>query len=184
MNPQEYLDLLRNGKHREAFNLAYKGFWAVKKYICNNSGSGDEAQDIFQEALMVICQKAEDEQFVLTASVNTYLFSVSRNLWHEQLRRKNKFSFLEDEQSDALEDTAADIEQFKQQEEDWKAAEQVLKTLGDKCRDILVMFYSKSWSMEAIAERLGLKSENAAKTQKYKCLEQARKQLNQFITVA
>ena len=37
------------------------------------------------------------------------------------------------------------------------------------------MFYYQKRSMKTIASELGFKSETSAKTQKYKCLEKARK---------
>lgn len=53
--------------------------------------------------------------------------------------------------------------------------ELVVKQLGNKCQEILKQFYFLKASMKSIASNLGYSSVNAAKTQKYKCLERAKK---------
>ena len=54
--------------------------------------------------------------------------------------------------------------------------EKVIASLSKKCQDIFERLYYKNQSMQEIADGLGFSSENSAKTQKYKCMEQAIKQ--------
>ena len=62
---EEILRGLRR-ERQDALKQIYKIVYpSVLAYIKNNSGSEDEAQDIFQEAMIVFYQKAMNEEFKL-----------------------------------------------------------------------------------------------------------------------
>ena len=80
-----------------------------------------------------------------------------------------------DENTDATEEAA--IAEAVEKESKIKIAEKVLTELGDKCRELLVLFYSGTMKLKDIAAKMGYTSENSAKNQKYKCLEGAKRKL-------
>ena len=51
----------------------------------------------------------------------------------------------------------------------------LLAQIDTGCREILEMVYLRSFAMEAVAERLGLASEGAARKRKFDCLQKLRK---------
>jgi hypothetical protein len=51
----------------------------------------------------------------------------------------------------------------------------VLNEIGEKCRRIFALFYFEKLEMKVIAAKLGYTSEQNASTQKFKCMERARK---------
>ncbi len=59
MNQSKIVEQIRNGKEERAFERLYKFYPKVEKYICINSGSKEEALDIFQEALIVLFKKIQ-----------------------------------------------------------------------------------------------------------------------------
>jgi DNA-directed RNA polymerase specialized sigma24 family protein len=61
-----------------------------------------------------------------------------------------------------------------------KLAEQIILDLGERCRELLLLFYSGSLKLKEIAVKMGYNSENTAKNQKYKCLEQAKEKLKKL----
>ncbi len=69
----------------------------------------------------------------------------------------------------------AQVEQDKQA----KLAEKIVSELGDRCQEILMLFYQSKMSLKDIALKMGYNSENTAKNQKYKCLEAAKKNLKE-----
>lgn len=182
MTDAEIIETIRSGRHHPAIKELYAYFSVVKKHILKNSGSKQEAEDIFQEALIIFCRKVDEPQFELRCSINTYLFSVCKLLWLDELKKKNKqiksnFLTLTDEHLKE-EDIINDIEQDKP----IMQAQQALQQLGDKCKELLNMFYFKKLSMQVIAEQLGFKTEKVAKNQKYRCIEKAKEFLkNQSI---
>ena len=65
-----------------SFELLYKFFFpSIASYIKQNTGSNEDAEDVFQEAIIVLLQKVRQPDFVLTFSLNTYLYAVAKNIW-------------------------------------------------------------------------------------------------------
>ena len=66
------------------------------------------------------------------------------------------------------------LNDYLQEEEKFKKAENALMKLGEKCRQILQLFYSQNKSFKEIADMVGFSNEKVAKNQKYSCMEKAR----------
>lgn len=173
MDDQQIIELLKIGKQSKAFLKLYKNYPQVEKLILSKGGSKEDARDVFQEALIIFYEKVLNSDFKLTSAIGTYLYSVCRFLWKDELqKRKGKqtidlsFEFSSEEESE--------FQQAFEHEEKFKQMESVLTQLGDKCLQILKMFYYDGLKMQVIATKVGLKSEKIAKNQKYKCMERAK----------
>src|SRR4051812_5486762 len=80
------LDNLKN-EDNASFEVLYKFYFpSIAAHIAQNFGNTEDAEDIFQEAIIVLLQKIRQENFVLTSSLKTYLFAIARNLWLKRLR--------------------------------------------------------------------------------------------------
>src|SRR4028118_1813950 len=74
-------------KEEPAFMLLYKFYYpSIKHYIQKNQGNNADAEDIFQESIIVLFEKIDSPDFILTSSLKTYLFAIARNLWLKRLR--------------------------------------------------------------------------------------------------
>ena len=172
MNDQKIVQLLKTVKRDKAFVKLYKGFPAVKKLILSKGGSSQEAEDTFQEALIIFYRKAMQPSFELTSSCSTYLYSVARFLWKDASKKKGIVTTNEAVEHVKFEN---ELEEIAQKEKKFLIIEEVLNLIGEKCLKILQLFYYKGLSMKEIARQVDLKSEKVTKNQKYKCLERARK---------
>ncbi|MGC4103531.1 RNA polymerase sigma factor [Ferruginibacter sp.] len=157
---------LRNNR----YSLAVKGLYhilpAVKQYIKANNGSADDAQDIFQDALVILYKKIQDGNLVLSVPLKTYLMAVVKNCWLQELRRRNKLPVTENIPDIALEENS--------EEPGFVAATAAFNLLGEKCKDLLMLFYFKKKSFKEIAAQLAFSDERTAKNQKYRCLQKAK----------
>ena len=118
-------------------------------------------------------QKLDDSDFQLTCSVNTFLFGICRNLSLEHFRKKGKeVNILLGDNEDIREHV--NVEGSIERETQLSALDRILQSVGQKCLEILTLYYHQGLRMKVIAERMGFKSETSAKTQKYKCIEKAR----------
>ena len=172
MNDQRIIQLLREGERVRGFQKLYRNYPAIKKLILSKGGTKTDAEDVFQEALIIFYKKARTENFELTASIGTYLYSVSRFIWKDELKRRNKNREVEIESD--LTPFHEELIGLVERESKIKQAELILKQIGDRCLQILKLFYYDKLSMRVIAGKLGFKSENVAKNQKYKCIEKAK----------
>lgn len=166
MKDQELVQLLKDGKKQKHFNLLYKNFPAVKKFIISNNGNSDDACDIFQETLIILYRKIISDDFKLSSALNTYIYAIAKNLWHTELRRRNK--------KIELNPISEEDDELIKIESRYIKAEKALGKIGTKCKDLLTSFYHKQMSMQSIAEVLGISSAEAAKKQKYKCMQKAK----------
>jgi len=173
MSDQKIIDLIRKGKHSTAIAKLYKIYPAVESHILASGGNETDAQDIFQDALLIFIKKISNFDFWLSSSISTFLFGICKNLNYERMRKSMKKKSNELQLQD--EDITNSIELFVEEEKKYKELDEVLVKIDKKCLKILQMFYYQKLSMKVIAENLGLKSETSAKTKKYKCLEKARK---------
>lgn len=178
MSDQNILEFIRAGKDNAALNRLYRYYPTVQKMIVANGGSRADAEDIFQEALIICIKKFRTPGFQLIAGLNTYLFSVCRLLWMDELKKRKKQAFVEFGPQAGIE--LADIEADILGETQARVAEQVLVKLKDRCRQLLLLFYQGRMKLKDIARKMGYSSENTARNQKYKCLEAARDQVKEW----
>lgn len=179
MKDAQILELLKSGSFTKAGGKLYAYFPVVKKMVLKNNGSKQDAEDIYQEALIILFRKVQEGNFVLSSSLNTYLYSVCRYLWSDTLKKQNKKiefekveSFIPDEE----------IEKDNHKESQYRIAEKAFQSVGEKCKELLVLFYHKNQGFKQIAKDLGFASENVAKNQKYRCLEKAKDNLKKLKT--
>lgn len=152
---------------RHLYKVSYP---VIRGMILKNSGTGDDADDIFQDGVIVFYEKVKTDTFKITCSITTFLYAVCRNLWLKNLKRKSlNVSFTETHETiDFINDTGGEENIMNEKQ---KTLMESLKELGDPCKSILMYFYYEQFSMEKIAETLGYTNADNAKNQKYKCLK-------------
>lgn len=176
MKDLQIVELLKNRNYSKASEKLYRYYPVVKKLIIRNSGTSEDAEDIYQEALIILIRKVTSTEFELTSSLDTYLYSICRFLWSEQLRKKSKTITVE---FDAEKATVllSDLETLHKTELETKMAENAFQLLGQKCKQLLQLFYVKKMAFKEIAIKMDYHTEKVAKNQKYRCLEKAKDNL-------
>jgi RNA polymerase sigma factor (sigma-70 family) len=173
-NEQKLLEGLAHND-RKAIEAIYKQhFNMVQSLILSNNGYPDDARDIFQEAMIVLYEKARSGSFELNSQLKTYLYSVCRRLWLKRLSQQQRFS----PEVDNLEETIPveeEIERHEQRNKDFLLMEQSMKNLGEPCKSLLEAYYLEKKSMVDIAADFGYTNADNAKNQKYKCLMRLKK---------
>ncbi len=72
MDDQPILDLIRTGRNDLALNALYRNFPAIRRLVRSRGGNTKDAEDIFQEALLILLKKIAQPEFQLTAKLSTY----------------------------------------------------------------------------------------------------------------
>ncbi len=156
----EIFDRIQKGDEK-ALEVVYKKYYRMMtKLVITNSGTEDEARDVYQDALVVFWQKARSGNLVLTSKMSTYIYSICQNLWRKELDRKKRLSNEERDSPDS-------IDMDKPERE--KIIARCLEQLGETCRKVLMYYYFDEMSMQEIADKLGFANTDTAKTKKYKC---------------
>lgn len=172
----EIMDGIKKGDNLAIRRLYQLHFPPIANMILNNRGSREEAQDIFQETVMVLYNKINEHDFVLSSRLQTFLYAVSRRLWLKHLTR-GEAKFRKDLIDDYEDSLAAEeaIEDHEFMEERLLHMEGSMHKLGEPCKSILYDFYMLGKSMTEICEKFGYTNTDNAKTQKYKCLQRLKK---------
>lgn len=130
-----------------------------------------EAKQAFSMACSQVdtrIKSAATEDFLKTASLKTYLTTVTirEALKEKALRHKGNWQDLPDIPSNEIEN----IYRLFQQEECRKLMESALSNIGSRCKKILLLF-NDGYDNKKIALLMGLKKEDVAKAEKWKCQE-------------
>jgi RNA polymerase sigma factor (sigma-70 family) len=176
------IDLLNGILRNDTIVLQYiyKNFYSkINFFIKKNSGDDDDANDIFQEAIIIIYRKLKANELVLDCSFETYLYSVCRFLWLKQLEKrkvekekiKDNHEYNEDIYDDNLE-KVADLN------ERYRLYQKHFVNLGKDCQKVLQLYFDKV-PLKNIAQIMGFKSEKYAKKRKFKCKEYLIKSIKQ-----
>src|SRR5688500_16794011 len=166
---------IRNDDDRALADLYKIHYPMVAHFILSNSGSSDEAKDIFQETILIFYEKIKDGSLTLTCQIKTYLYSVARRLWLKKLAEKNRFSGVIDSENFISLESENDAELPEETEQKYAVMERAMNMLGEPCRTLLEDFYINASSMQDITEKFGYTNADNAKNQKYKCLMRLKK---------
>ncbi|MET3877335.1 sigma-70 family RNA polymerase sigma factor [Chitinophaga sp. OAE865] len=167
------LNMLRS-ENSASFEVLYQYcFPAIATYIVSNHGQNEDAEDIFQEAMIVLLQKVRQPDFLLTSSLKTYLFSISRNLWLKYLR-DNKLLPVEDVSMYPCATAAFTIELQREKSKDEKVQSWISRITGH-CQRILKAIFFYREPMETVMKKMGWKNRHTAANQQYKCIQQVKK---------
>jgi RNA polymerase sigma factor (sigma-70 family) len=170
------LEDLKN-ENSASFEVVYKFYFpSVATYITQNFGNVEDAEDIFQEAIIVLLQKIRYTDFVLTSSLKTYLFAIAKNLWLKRLRDNklitvNNFDMYNQES----EQFTFDLQSEPSNEE--KVTSWLTK-ITQNCQRILKAIFFYKEPMESLMQKMGWKNKHTAANQQYKCIQQVKKQKN------
>ncbi|GJM30128.1 MAG: hypothetical protein DHS20C17_27630 [Cyclobacteriaceae bacterium] len=162
----EILDGIRS-RDRTILVYVYQQFFPmIKELILKNSGSEEDASDIFQESLVVIFEKLKTDELKLTSKFKTYLYAISRNKWLMVLRKqRTKPKMVVDTQ--LLEENHPVYMDDLTKHEQYQLYRQHFKRLSDDCRELL-SYFLKGHSLREIGELMGF-SEKYAKKRKFMC---------------
>lgn len=151
-------------------------FPMIRYLVVKNSGNDEDAEDVFQDGLIIVFKKIRDHELDLTCSFRTYIYSVCRNIWLQKLNKRKQYA-REFSDVESFVDLPDKVDQFQEEEmEKYRLYQQHFLTLGEDCQKVLLLFMKKQ-SLKEIAIEMGYKTEKYAKTRKYLCKEELKKRI-------
>lgn len=172
MKEAQLIEKLKENNN-QAFKLLYKYYPRIKSYLVGFGATKQEVEDVYHEALFILINKLKDPEFKLTSSVNTFLFGICKHKYISLNRDKKKDLNVNFDSNESQDLEAAILENQK-----FERAQSAFQKLEESCRKLLKAFYVDGKRMKQIASEFGFSSDKVAKTQKYRCLEAAKKNFN------
>ena len=151
----------------QALQAAYQRFYpGIAQHVQAKGGRAEDAEDVFQEAMVVVFRKLQDPDFELTCSLGTFLFGVSKKIWLNQASRRGRHPVQPLDDLEVAQ--AADIDTELERTERNRLFRAKLKQLGADCQKVLRLFFAGT-PMTEIAQQMGYASESYAKKRKFQC---------------
>lgn len=165
-------------QNNDCIAYLYKTFFpVVKSIVVKNSGNYEDAEDVFQDGMVILYKKISTGTLSLNCSLKTFFYSICRNLWMQRLDRKWRLLY----QDVLLNEPSVDYENNEEDTNEEKIERMRLyrkhfNTLSKQCQELLNYFAAKT-PFRKIALILGLKDEEYAKIRKYMCKNMLRKRI-------
>jgi RNA polymerase sigma factor (sigma-70 family) len=167
------LEALRSNK-ASAFEALYKKYYRmVVKQVTDFDRPAEEAEDLFQEMLIILVRKLRDENFVLTSKLSTYIFGIVRNML---LKKKGKklMDLNEDLDEQKMFTDGDEVREKETLDVQLNLVIAALEVIEESCRLVLTLSFFEKRSGAEIAQQLDY-TEAFVKVKKHRCLEYLRK---------
>jgi len=151
-------------------------FRMCRSYVTGNDGNEEDAEDIFQEAVISFIELVQNGKFRGESSVSSCMYSITRHLWLNELRRKGR-ALKREALYDSRNNSTPDLNDLLAEEELRTQLMQLVEALGEICKKILVAFYYDDLPMKEIVELVHYQNEQVLRNKKYKCMQQLEKEL-------
>jgi RNA polymerase sigma factor (sigma-70 family) len=163
-------NLLRGIRDHDSGVLEYvydAYFPIIEGFVIQNSGSRDEAQDVFQEAMIIAYRKIRDRELELTCKFGTYLYAICKKIWIQE-RKKYLLHTEKLKQFPLMVNDPGFEEDPLFQKNVKELFEKHFSELSKDCQKILSMFFSNR-SVEEIQDEMHYKDLHHAADRKYRC---------------
>jgi RNA polymerase sigma factor (sigma-70 family) len=172
--------LLNDRDSDAAIRFLYRSHYeTLGRYVVNNSGSWDDAQDIFQEVIIAFVNLVKAGKFRGESSIKTFLYSLNKNIWLNELKKRGRSQIREMKYEERASDrTEHGVNLALEARETNSELMKVMDELGENCKKILLLYYYENQSMKEILTSLNYENEQVVRNKKYKCL----KRLEELIT--
>jgi len=166
---------LRN-EQSSSYELLYKFYFpSIASYIKQNQGNKEDAEGIFQEAIIVLLNKVRQDDFELSSFLKTYLVAIVKNLWLKRLR-DNKLITVEDESVLNRKSTETIVLEMYPEKTEEEKVENWLTKITINCQNLLKAIFFYNESMDSLMSKMVWKNKHTAANQKYKCMEQIKRE--------
>ncbi len=174
---------LQQGKKWAIEQLYRDAYPTVQSLIKRNSGTVDDAKDLFQDCLLILIPKLREPSFTIKAAPSTYLYAIARNQWLSKLRKNNKnpvdLIVDEPEINYQLKELADfDPDKSAANSELYGLVKKAFKKLGEDCQKVIQMKHIHKYSHEEITEEMEYTT-SYSRLKLNKCMTQLRKWINE-----
>ena len=148
----EIIECLRNRQSYVVHYLWDRYMPMVRLIVTRMGGTSEDAKDIFQDGLIIMLEKFDSKQFILTCRFKTYFYCVCENLWKTVLDKRhaaaNYFTRMVDP------DNEKDIADLMDNRLFQEIFREVFESLGAVSKNILKLYW-QDVSPQEIANKLG-----------------------------
>lgn len=168
---QRYIKALCEGEETLLREVYAKYAQELRYWVLKNSGTAEDAQDLFQDGLMAIYGRYCERDFELSSPFGALLMGICRRQWYDRLSQKKREQDVRN----------AEGERYISEEASWDEAGEALRQaaqqrcldlafqlLSEQCQQLLGLIAAGKASTDEMAEQLGMAA-NAIYQSKHRC---------------
>ncbi|MFN0035694.1 MAG: RNA polymerase sigma factor [Saprospiraceae bacterium] len=173
-----YIEALRRNDERVIREIYKQHSAQTMRWVAARGGSADDAQDIFQEALIALFEKAQNADFVLTCPLGAMLHVICSRKWIDRIRQKGRDAGVRKEEeiryeTEAQGDVLVEAEEVLAEHHRHTRLRIAFHQLSDLCQRLLTLLSDGTKPIEA-AELLQMNSVDTLYRRKNACTERWR----------
>jgi len=166
MPPETFLNALISNDLTVVKKIYRENFGKVYSFVLKNKGHKQDADDVFQKALLQLAVRYKKAPFTIKSSFEAYFFTVCKNLWRRELNKRKRMVTNSDVVK--LVDDDTDIAMATLEQERWELFQEYLEKLSENCKQVLKLFFKKV-GYAYIVEQFNYNSETVARQRVFKC---------------
>lgn len=174
-----------NANNEKALKALYvDNYHKIETLVLKNSGTKEQAKDIYQEAFITVWKNVKNNKFLPEneTSINGYLYTIAKNKWMDYLRSpayKKRVSYHAIHETIPPTPIAENSSESFDQDEKLTIAMKAFECLGEACKNLLTKFYFEKKSMKEIAIELQLDAAST-RNKKYRCMQTLREMVSEM----
>ena len=140
-----------------------------------------DSLDVYHDSILVLRDNAIQGKIDnLKSSISTYLFAIGKYKIYHIFREKAKLNITDD--IEVIEKNFDfDVNLYDENPTNQQIQLKIgFKQLGERCKEVLELFYYSGYTLDEITEILNYSDKNVLKSQKSRCIKQLRKYSNQI----
>ena len=131
--------------------------------------SEDKILDIYQDSMIAFYENVVSGKLSeMSSTIKTYIFSIGKYSIYNMLKKENKTVSFDRQHLENLD--LSIVSSSQESENKIEIVQEALQNIGDKCKQILVLFYYHSYTIEALMLEMGYKNENVVRAHKSRCI--------------
>lgn len=150
--------------------------WFSRHYFCRI----EDVEDAYQRSFNIFYFNVKGDKIsMLDMKVNTYLFSIGKNVMLKVLNKEPRLM----KSTDELRDIDFGVTGNDPDTDDVYRKEIILRMLNqidEICRNVLVLSFYNNFAMESIASTMNFKNEAVAKKKKHLCLKKLKELVDKY----
>ncbi|MCB0835250.1 MAG: sigma-70 family RNA polymerase sigma factor [Bacteroidetes bacterium] len=182
VSDQELIQALKSGgaaKERYEYLLYRLHMDFVRKRPRKYKLTDEEARDAYTDAFLIVIDHITSGRFRGESSIKTYLSRIFRNKCVDRARKNSTIKVDWMDEFPDLEDTSKDFLRKMIGEEMVAGLRKHLEAIGEKCKELLLLSGS-GFSPQEVAEKMGFKTPKSASSQRYKCMEKLKQEIEKY----
>ena len=162
-----FIEGILNSDERVIREIYTSYFSHVLSFVMKNNGNREDAEDVFQAALLQISARIKVRELTtINSPFGGYLFGACKNLWRRELKKKIKRVTTYEKVE--LVNEVSEMADAVLEQEKWDLFEEKLMLLSETCKELMKLFFLKM-PYRKIQTMFSYSSEDVARQRVFKC---------------